>query len=196
MLLDIAIGNLWVALLIWIGLYISDYVLTLVGARAQAKRAAQSISLQGSYELNAYYVKDVDARRTISPRFILALAWTTFLLAMIWLIARLNDFGVDMFELAFGGLVLLELAVHVRHLRNIFSFRRQMQAGEIQGTIQFARRYVYWVSALDLFLYAGFYLLLYLLVGRIFFLGGVVACGALGIRHRLRMKREPLLTAP
>jgi hypothetical protein len=193
MLLDLAQQNLWITVLVWLVLYISDYALTLLGAQLQAKQAAQ-ISMQGSYELNTYFVQDINQRRVISVRFIAALALTTFLIAMIWLIARLGSFTMLLFELGFGGVILLQLTVHMRHWRNIFTFRHNAQADEIQGQIQFSRRYLFRTSALDLFLFAGLYLVLFLFVGEIFFLGGVMACSALAVRHRLRVPREPLLT--
>lgn len=194
MLLELATNNLWVALLIWILLYISDYTLTLLGARLRAASANPYVTTQGSYELNTYFVKDVDQRRRVSIRFLLSLVWTTFLLGMIWLLARTDAFVVFLFQIAFGGMILLELAVHVRHLRNILSFRRQSQVGEIQGQVQFSRRYVYWTSALDLGLFAILYLVLFIIVGSPFLVGGVLSCAALALRHRLRLKREPLLT--
>lgn len=192
MLLEFAQNNLWVTLGCWVLIYISDYTLTLIGASTDV-RPPQHISVQGSYELNPFFVDDINARRKISVRFIAALAWTTFLLAMVWLLGRTSPFAMRVFELTFGGMLLLELAIHMRHLRNIISYRRTTQPGEIRGAIEFSRRYVFWVSALDLALYALFYLVLWLFVGSFFFLGGALICAAHALRHRLRMRREPLL---
>lgn len=194
MLLDIARQNLWVTLALWVLIYVSDYTLTLVGAQAAAKRAP-NVSVQGSYELNPYFVNDVNKRRRISPRFLLALVLTTVLLALLWYLSRSSALTGVLFEVAFGALLLVELAIHVRHLRNILSYRRATQPGEVEGSIQFSRRYAYWVSALDLAVFALFYLILFLLVGRWFFVGGFIACASLALRHRLRMNKEPLLTA-
>jgi hypothetical protein len=196
MLVEWAIDNVWVALLLWVALYISDYALTIVGARLRAAQRTQHVSTEGSYELNSYFVQDIDKRRKVSVRFLLALLLSTFLLGMIWFLSQSDRSSRELFEIAFGGLVLLELAVHVRHLRNIFSFRRQMHAGEVAGAIRFSRRYVFWVSALDLVVFGLFYFTLFLFVGKVFFLGGAISCGALAIRHRLRLRREPLLTVP
>jgi hypothetical protein len=192
LLLALMLDNLWVLLGVWILLYISDYALTLVGARWRAKRMT-AVSTQGSYELNAYFQKDIDSQRVISPRFILALVWSTFLLGCMWLLARLDPIGMDILETAIGALILLELAIHIRHLRNLFSFRRRDVPGEASGNIVFSRRYIYWVSSLDLFLYALLYFILFVFVGHLFFIGGVIGCLAAAARHRLSMRRAPLL---
>jgi hypothetical protein len=192
MLLEFAKDNLWVTLACWGVIYISDYALTLVGARLASQRAAQ-VSLQGSYELNPYFINDINARRLISPRFLLALTWTVFLLGMIWLLAQLSRLGMSVFELAFGAMILLELAIHMRHLRNIFSYRRVPQPGEMEGSMLYSRRYAFWLSALDLAVFALFYLVLWLFLGNLFLVGGAIACGIHALRHRARMNREPLL---
>lgn len=194
MLLDWAKANVWVTVGIWTLLYISDYALTLIGARLRAARVP-NFSTQGSYELNSYYVQDIDRRRMISPRFLIALFLSSGLIAITWFYARQERFLSGWFEFAFGAMVLMELTIHIRHLRNIFSFRRQMVAGEMAGTIPFSRRYIYWTSALDLALFAVFYLLLFLFVGHVFFFGGALTCGSLAIRHRLHVRREAALAA-
>lgn len=193
MLLDLARHNLWVTLALWIVLYISDYALTLYGARLRSAQGAQAISTQGSYELNSYFVQDIDKGRLVSIRFLVALAFTTALLALLWLLAQRAFRGQLLLEFGIGAMVLLELTIHMRHLRNILSFRRQTVPGEMQGAIHYSRRFIYWTSALDLALFALLYLVLYLFVGEVWFLGGVASCGALALRHRLRVRREPLL---
>ncbi len=185
--------NLWLALIVWIVLYISDYSLTLLGARMRAERGTTAVSTQGSYELNNYFVKDIDARRVVSARFIAALAYTTFLLGCSWLLARLYPIGIIVLDIVIGALVLMELTIHLRHFRNLFGYRHVAQAGEITGSVIFSRRYVMWASSLDLFLFALLYLVLFLFVGNLFFLGGAVGCAGIAIRHRLRIRREPRL---
>jgi len=194
MLLNLAKTNVWVTLLIWVVLYISDYALTLIGARLRAAQIAH-ISTGGSYELNTYFIKDIDKQTIFSVRFILALIWSTFALGIFWVLARVGTFEMAAFETVLGGFVLMELTIHIRHLRNIFTFRRQKVAGEIAGTIQFSRRYIYWTSAVDLALFAAFYMILFLFLGHVFFLGGALSCAALAVRHRLRVRREQPLPA-
>lgn len=194
MLLNLAKANVWVTLIIWVVLYVSDYALTLIGARLRAAQMA-NISTGGSYELNAYFVKDIDKQVVVSPRFILALIWSTFVLGIFWVLGRVGGFESAAFETVLGGFVLMELTIHIRHLRNIFTFRRQRVAGEMAGAIQFSRRYIYWTSAVDLALFAVFYVILFFFVGHVFFLGGAVSCAALAVRHRLRVRKEQPLPA-
>lgn len=193
MLLTWMENNLWVTLFVWVVLYVSDYGLTLLGSRWRRARGTTAVTTQGSYELNNYFVQDVDKQRVVSVRFIAALAWSTFLLGCTWLLARFDPLGVVVLDIVVGALVFMELTIHMRHFRNLFGYRHVAQAGEITGSITFSRRYVMWASSLDLFLFALLYLVLFLFVGNFFFLGGVLGCASIAIRHRRRIRREPLI---
>lgn len=195
MLVEWMQSNLFLTVALWIALYVSDYALTLAGTRARAAQT-QWFSMQGSYELNAYFTADIDRQRVVSVRFLFALAWTTFLLAMSWLVGRTHLIATLWFELILGAMFLVELAIHVRHGRNLLTFRHKFTPEEIQGKVIYSRRYTYWNSAVDLFLFALLYLALFLLVGNLFFVGGALACAALAFRHYRRIKREPLLQIP
>lgn len=192
MLVEWMQASLALTIVLWSALYISDYALTLVGARMRPAQA-QTMDLQGSYELNPYFANEIDRHRIVSPRFLAALAWTTFLVAFSWLLGRTGPLAAVLFEIVLGALFLTEMAIHVRHLRNIAVFRHKAAQAEMQGRMQYSRRYLFWASALDLFLFALLYLVLFLFIGSAFFLGGVLACAAMGLRHYLARKREPAL---
>ena len=113
MLLNLAKANVWVTLLIWVVLYISDYTLTLMGARLRAAQMT-NISTSGSYELNTYFVKDIDKQVIVSPRFIFALIWSSFVLGIFWVLGRVGGFESAAFETVLGGFVLMELTIHIR----------------------------------------------------------------------------------
>jgi hypothetical protein len=117
------LDSMWPGLLVWVVLYTSDYLLTLAGARLYHAGVRETIVFQGSYELTPYYQDDVDSLRVFSPRFVLALAVTTLLLGVIWQLSLGVISYPPAYLVGFGGLVLLELAIHVRHVRNLFLFR-------------------------------------------------------------------------
>ena len=79
--------NFWAGLSLWILLFISDYTLTLVCARLYQKGVRDKIVFEGSYEITAYFQRDIDSLRIVSPRFIAALALNSTLLFIIWWLA-------------------------------------------------------------------------------------------------------------
>lgn len=67
----------------WAVLYVSDYYLTLWGARLYHTRARAFVEL-GSYEMEPIFQKDIDALRSVSPLFIRYLLLSSALLLLVW----------------------------------------------------------------------------------------------------------------
>jgi hypothetical protein len=63
------VDNLWVCLLTWLVLYISDYYLTIWGAHLYRSGAQEHIVYEGSYELTPQFQKDIDALKLFSLNF-------------------------------------------------------------------------------------------------------------------------------
>ena len=133
----------------WAVVYVSDYVLTITSARLY--RTQHNIVFEGSYEITPVFQKDVDALRTISPRFVITLVAS---MAYVWLVRRIappsEDY--DLYPGVLGALFLLEAAVHVRHLRNLFVFGR---TSLLQGRLVYDRCLLLRMSSLELLLFAG-----------------------------------------
>ena len=55
--------------------------------------------------------------------------------------------------------LLLEVAVHLRHLRNIFLIREIQKHGGADGQISYQKWFSYRVSAFELYLYFGLFLI-------------------------------------
>src|SRR5258708_40345374 len=99
----------WIALAIWVALYLSDYYLTIWGATLRKEKAAALVDTGGSYELTPVFRADVDALRWISPTFF----WHLFLSMLVllfawWLTVRHSEFPPG-FLFVVGALVLLEV---------------------------------------------------------------------------------------
>lgn len=124
----------WPALLLWGTLFAGDYALTLWGARLYRLGARDVIAFEGSYELTPAYRQDVDAGRTVSPRFILALIASTAALAFAWWMVRDGWIPPGWFAFAAGALALRELPVYTRHLQNIIFFRNFAQLRVAPGS--------------------------------------------------------------
>ena len=66
MLENLLISHLWVGLVLWIVLYCSDYMMTLICARMWRSGADKHLVFE-VFELTPYYQKDIAALRRISP---------------------------------------------------------------------------------------------------------------------------------
>lgn len=118
---SIFFSSLWPSLTVWVLLYISDYSLTIACARLYRVGVCEKLVFAGSYEIIPFLQRDIDSLRRISPRFLIMLFVTSGLLATVWFLSAQSTPELYMF--ASGSLIMLELTVHTRHLRNLFMFR-------------------------------------------------------------------------
>jgi hypothetical protein len=179
--------SLWPGLLVWILLYISDYTLTITCARLYRNGVNEKLVFEGSYEITPYFQKDIDALRLISPRFLLILVLFSGLLAVERLFSQqtLPHF----YEFLLGALILAQLQVHTRHLRNLFLFRAINKTGGVSGRIEYSRPLLLRMSAVDALVFSGLYLVLFAFTQSWFIFGGVVVCLSLAVKHR-RLARK------
>jgi len=184
--------SLWPGLVLWIILYISDYYLTLYAARGF--KEIGHIQFEGSFELTPQYQKDIDALRPISRRHIIALLLSSLFLALIWWLTRLNFYLELAYPLFLGMFLLLEVAIHLRHFRNISLIREARNNGGIEGQITYKKWFSYRVSANDLYIMSALFLFIAILTFNQFFLGGAITCLATGIQHK-RLARKTKLTS-
>jgi hypothetical protein len=173
----------WPGLILWIILYISDYYLTLYAARGF--KEIGHIQFEGSFELTPQYQKDIDALRPVSRRHIIALVLSSLFLALIWWLTRLNFYLRLAYPLFLGMFLLLEVAIHLRHFRNLGLIRAARKYGGIEGQITYKKWFSYLNSANDLYIMSALFLFIALLTFNQFFLGGAITCLATAIHHKM-----------
>lgn len=177
------IHNVWLSIALWAFAYLLDYYLTLYAAQLYQTGAKEHFGFGGSYELTPYYQKEIDRLRLVSPRFLLMLALSSLAIWLVWWLA-VSVLGLaELFLLLIGGLISRQLVVLARHMRNIVLFRHARTAGNIQGRVEYTRRVTLRVSATELFAFVIIYLLISLISGSFFFLGGALACAITGMQH-------------
>lgn len=181
--------NLWPGLVVWTALYLSDYAMTIWGARLYRAGACQKVVLEGSYELTPYYQADIDSLRIISPRFIRVLVLTILILSFLWWIS--GNLQVPFYEFALGVLICPQFAVHKRHLSNVFLFRALNSDPGVRGRIEYPRRLTLRMSSLELFSFAAVFLILCAFLPAWFLLGGAAACFSLGMKHWKYARTSP-----
>jgi len=172
--------NFWAGWAVWTALCISDYSLTLTCARLYQSGVREKIVFEGSYELTPYFQGDIDSLRRFSPRFFRALLLTSVLLFAVWRLASLSE--PQMYSFLLGALVLVQLAIHMRHLHNFFSFRA-VRTAAVRGRIEYSRVFILRHSALDLLLFSGLYFALFAFAHSWFLLGGSIGCLSTANKH-------------
>jgi hypothetical protein len=173
----------WTGVLLWAALYISDFLFTMLCARLYKAGARQQIHFEGSYEITPYYQKEVDAIRLLSPRFVIALVTSSAVQFALWWLTMRVIVVPQLYFFGLGAMVLVQLTVHVRHLRNYFLFRAILAGDGITGRIEYARPVMLRMSAVEMFAFAAVYAVIYLITDSWFVLGGVFVCLSVGLNH-------------
>ena len=177
----------WMGVILWMILYISDYYLTVYSARGFKETGL--FQFEGSFELTPQYQKDIDALKPLSKLHIILLILYTLVILGIWYL-MVYFLGLPWAYLLYLGMfLLLEVAVHLRHLRNVFLIREIRKHGGASGQISYRKWFSYRVSAFELYLYFGLFLIVAALEYSPFFLGGAIMCFGMGIRHNRLAKK-------
>jgi hypothetical protein len=181
-----------------VGFFLADYVLTHLGARA-ARRVRDRWSVEGSYEMNPTWERQIDSGRWFSWRVPAVAALLAVLLGAVRLLAGSGLFGPGLFGLdegpdpglgavldtgmasaffgfAVGLIALLQAPVLMAHATNLQTFRDLADPSAVQGSMHFSRWYTYRSGAWYVLRFGILWLLLWLPSQQAFFLGGAVSC--------------------
>jgi len=181
--------NPWYGIILWMILYTSDYYLTIYSARGF--REIGRFQFEGSFELTPRYQKDIDHLRPISRLHITLLFAYSVLILIVWWITSLSIYLQWTYPLYLGMFLLLEVAVHLRHFRNLFLIQEIRRNGGADGQLTYKRWFSYRISAYELYLSATLFLLVALLTYSLFFLGGAIMCYGTAFKHsRLAQKAK------
>ena len=138
--------------------------------------------MEGSYEITPFFQRDIDSLRRISPRFLVMLFVTTFLLATVWYLTEQS--APELYVFLAGAMILLELTVHIRHLRNLLTFRAMSKPNCVRGRIEYSRSFILRMSSEELSIFSAFFVLLFVFTQSWFVLGGAATCLSTAIKHR------------
>jgi len=177
----------WPGVVLWVILYISDYYLTLYSARGF--REIGHFQFEGSFELTPQYQKDIDALNPISKLHIILLILYSLLIVFIWWFTQYFPYLHWAYLLYLGMFLLLEVAVHVRHLRNVSLIREIQRNGGVQGQISYRKWFTYRISAFEFYLSAVLFLIIAALTYSLFFVGGAIMCFGTGFKHSRMAKK-------
>jgi hypothetical protein len=177
----------WFGVVLWILLYISDYYLTVYSARGF--KEIGHFQFEGSFELTPQYQRDIDSLRPVSKLHLILLILYGLLILAIWYLF-VYFLGLPWAYLLYLGMfLLLEVAVHLRHFRNVFLIREIRKNGGVDGQISYKKWFSYRLSAFELYLYFGLFLIVAALESSPFFLGGAIMCFGNGFKHNRLAKK-------
>ncbi len=89
----------------------------------------------------------------------------------------------DLYTFFLGGLFLQEAAVFSRHIRNLSLIVLSKKGDGLNGKIEYRRWMTLQQSAVELLGFAALYLVLSIIFGSWFFMGGAILCGLRGWQH-------------
>ena len=184
----------WYGVILWIILYTSDYYLTIYASHGFGEIG--HFQFEGSYELTPQYQKDVDAHRPYSELHITLLVLYSLLLLLIWWFTQSFAFIQWTYLLYLGMFLLVEVAVHFRHLRNISIIRLVRKEGGVEGQIKYKRQFSYGISSFEFYTFGVLFSITALLAYSIFFVGGALMCFGTGFKHSRLAKKAKSKSSP
>lgn len=184
------IQNIWLILVIWSFIYVLDYALTIVFARQHKAHLHTYVRFEGSLELTPQFQKDVDVLRRVSPQFVMRWLISVVGLYAIWWLSVVSLKQPQFFYFLIGMLVLREVTVHLRHIRNLALYPIA-KAGGLKGQIEYSRWSALKLSAVELLSFGGMYLILAIFLRSWFMAGGAFGCCVVGVQH-WRMYKKAL----
>jgi hypothetical protein len=180
----------WPGLILWVILYTSDYYLTAYSARGF--RGIGHFQFEGSFELTPQYQKDIDALKPVSRLHLLLLVLYSLLIILIWWFTQYFVYLHWAYLLYLGMFLLLEVTVHLRHLRNVALICEVRKSGGVEGQISHRKWFSYRISAFEFYMYAVLFLMVAMLTYSLFFLGGALMCFGTGFKHNRMAKRAKM----
>ena len=183
-----AIQNIWIIIVIWSFIYLSDYYLTIYSAKMQREYLQEHISYGGSFELTPQFQKDIDAFRLVSPQFLIRWLLSLLFIYIFWWLSIILK-QPRLFYFLVGALILREVAVHLRHFRNLAVYFNVKNGGGLKGKIEYSRWFVLKISAAEFLSFCFVYLVFAIFFSSWFFLGGTFGCLVIAFQHWRLSKR-------
>jgi hypothetical protein len=175
--------NAWIVTIVWGLVYLADYYLTIYGARLFRTALEERVKFGGSYELTPVFRKDVDALKLFSPNFLWRWVLSMALFpAVFYLSFYVLETGLPYNVLA-GGLFLRSTPILIRHARNIALARMARQPGNMEGWVQYSQKLNLRLSAVELWGFAAFYLVIAVVLPSGFFAGGALVTALTAWQH-------------
>lgn len=188
MILDYFLQNFWPCAVLTAVLLISDYYLSLWQSKLYHSGAKEVVTIDGGIELNPQWQKDINKITKLNIRHILQVILFIIILWLVWTLAKM---GPDMkpFEFVFGSIVLVQLFIHLRHIKGLYLYSSIVKKSGVSGHINYSRPFAHKSAAVDATAFGIMCLILAALTSRFLFLGGALTCAVIALSQRKWLKK-------
>jgi hypothetical protein len=170
------LGNPWMAIGLNVLAFVADHYTAIYEAHLYHAGVKMLLIYEGLYKLTPEYQAAITRRRIVSGRLLAILLMLAAGIYAAWWVLTQQLGRPDVFLLLVGGLLLARVAEVSRQYRQIMFFREIRQRGGLQGRLLLTRQLSLMNTVFDLYAFVMLYLLLFLLTGSWFLLGGALVC--------------------
>ena len=188
------VTNAW-SILFWAMLYTSNHIWIVLAGRMLERGADQHLVYEVDRLALPVAQKSTSRSGLFSGRFLLSLALMALMLSFFWYSRQNPLFFPGLYEFVLGGMLLLQGVAHIRHARQLTLLWYAQNSQGIKGQVEFSAWLDYRQSALELLGFGVLYVAIYLLTGRVFFLGGTVLCLVTALAHLRHSNRTRMMGA-
>jgi hypothetical protein len=172
----VLIANPWYAAGLVIATYVLGYIVALYEARLYYAGARERIVYREGYPLAREYADTWQRGRPASWRFLALLLVLAMAIPLVGQVAAQRFSRPELFMAIVGGLVLVDAAESLEHLRTITLFRQVLGGVSVGGKLELSRRATLTVRYVEWYSLAALFLLIALVAGSWFCVGGALGC--------------------
>lgn len=176
---NVLMRSTWIGALLCLVLRFTDRFLTVV--RARLYRQQDKFVVEGSYEINPRSQKDVDALRIVSPGFIRLLLLPPATVLAVRFYAGSQASLLILYLFVLGFFLLAQLAIHLQHVNSLYSFKAAVPYW--RGHIEYPRQVAVRGSAVWFVTFALLFVVVFVVTGSLFVLGGALGCATMAALH-------------
>lgn len=167
----------------WAGLFILDYYLTARAEKEYLRNAKEILIYEAGYRIEDPSLKDPNAKPIFTLRSVLLLIISSIALLVTWLVV-VERWGYErVYSFLMGGLFLTIIAVDIRHIQNIYLYQNTGTPNGLKGRLQYPGWIGYRSSGVQMFAFAGMFLVIAVILSSWFLMGGAFGCAGIGLRH-------------
>jgi hypothetical protein len=170
------LANPWYAAALVVAVYIFGYVVALYEARLYVAGVDEHILYRGGYALAREYADAWGRRRPASWRFLALLVLMAVAIPLVGQVALQRFSQPELFLAIVGGLVLVDAAESLEHLRNIALFRAVLGGDSVTGKIELDRRATLTMRYVEWYSLTAIFFLIAVIAGSWFCAGGALGC--------------------
>lgn len=183
MIFDYLANNMWLSIVVFTMISISDYAWTLAQARLYDAGIKKYIEIEGGIELNPRYREDINKKKAFNPVFARALVLSNVLLILIFVLDKFAENHIAA-KLLISCILLAQIFIHTRHIKQYLLYKNLLKNGGVIGKIAYSRKYAHATTEIDAIVFAGLYVVIAIISGQVIFLNGAFMCVVIALYQK------------